>query len=516
MYEQEADRVAADVVQRIHAPAPKTGGEGALQRQEMGEDEEVRLKSQEGSLQRVEISQLNLKSETEKPSEASADLEGAIQGARGSGQPLADTVREPMEREFGADFSGVRVHTDAKSDQLNQSIQAKAFTTGEDIFFRQGAYEPRRKGGQELIAHELTHVVQQKQGNLIQRTIVFKAEGGDDARETEQLVNDFRVFAKGKNKILADLIASAENRKNFDLHFVAQVNPDQIESYQGKTEIEVQTQSGQWINLKEIGGNWVHLPKPANVLMNIKFIFKQGKADDRERQFYTLLHEMIVHAAEYWTLVKKLVLGEKAAMPYDEYGEGGKLHQGTHHKRIVTRDYPPYEELLAEAHSYIMGKEIAEMLELEKHGKPLAGKKWNSDRFTAIAQEDMVTQIVMPILYFADEHFVPLKEAIQEELKEETSQQKKEDAQVLLMKLEPIKEIFVRDQVTLEKLLESGWPIYQGNLKEPVRRIPWENNPAALINESIETIKLYIKDVENLVQLITERGRKSLLRAPIL
>jgi hypothetical protein len=61
------------------------------------------------------------------------------------------------------------VHTDSQSDQLNKSIQAKAFTTGQDIFFRQGAYEPNSRGGQELIAHELTHVVQQN-GGAVQRS----------------------------------------------------------------------------------------------------------------------------------------------------------------------------------------------------------------------------------------------------------------------------------------------------------------------------------------------------------
>jgi len=188
-YEQEADRVAADVVQRIHAPAPKTGGEGALQRQEMGEDEEVRLKSEGGNLQGVEISQHNLKSESENPSEASADLEASIQGARGSGQPLAESVRKPMEREFGADFSGVRVHTDAKSDALNQSIQAKAFTTGEDIFFRAGAYEPGSKGGQELLAHELTHVVQQSNSVVQQK------------QDEKRLLNE-PVQAVGANPII--------------------------------------------------------------------------------------------------------------------------------------------------------------------------------------------------------------------------------------------------------------------------------------------------------------------------
>ncbi len=56
---------------------------------------------------------------------ATPDLEASIQQARGSGQPLADSVRQPMEQAFGADFSSVKVHTDAQSDQLNQSIQAQ-------------------------------------------------------------------------------------------------------------------------------------------------------------------------------------------------------------------------------------------------------------------------------------------------------------------------------------------------------------------------------------------------------
>ncbi|MGB5635306.1 MAG: DUF4157 domain-containing protein, partial [Waterburya sp.] len=84
-----------------------------------------------------------------------------IQGVRGQGQPLGDEVREPMEQAFGSDFSGVRVHANAQSDQLNKSIQARAFTTGQDIFFRQGEYQLGSRGGQELLAHELTHVVQQ-------------------------------------------------------------------------------------------------------------------------------------------------------------------------------------------------------------------------------------------------------------------------------------------------------------------------------------------------------------------
>ena len=92
---------------------------------------------------------------------ASRPVESAIAGARGQGQPLSDKTRGQMEGAFGADFGNVRVHTDERSDQLNQSLQSRAFTTGQDIFFKKGEFSPGSRGGQELLAHELTHVVQQ-------------------------------------------------------------------------------------------------------------------------------------------------------------------------------------------------------------------------------------------------------------------------------------------------------------------------------------------------------------------
>ena len=65
---------------------------------------------------------------------------------------------------MGVNLGGVNVHTSPEADELNQQLGAKAFTTGQDIFFRSGAYDPHSSAGQELIAHELTHVVQQGSG----------------------------------------------------------------------------------------------------------------------------------------------------------------------------------------------------------------------------------------------------------------------------------------------------------------------------------------------------------------
>lgn len=84
-----------------------------------------------------------------------------IQASRGGGQGLSVPLRRFMEPRFGADFSQVRVHTDARAQQLARGLSARAFTTGGDIFFGAGQYQPETTEGRELIAHELTHTVQQ-------------------------------------------------------------------------------------------------------------------------------------------------------------------------------------------------------------------------------------------------------------------------------------------------------------------------------------------------------------------
>jgi len=92
------------------------------------------------------------------------DTATRINSARGGGQSLDTTVQQKMGDAMGSDFSGVRVHTGSESNELNEQVGARAFTTGQDVFFRDGEYSPSSSGGQELIAHELTHVVQQSSG----------------------------------------------------------------------------------------------------------------------------------------------------------------------------------------------------------------------------------------------------------------------------------------------------------------------------------------------------------------
>ena len=96
-----------------------------------------------------------------------ATFEAGLAASRSGGQPLAADARQYMEPGFGADFSGVRVHTDAPAVQLTQSIGAQAFAYQNHVYFNAGQYDTGSSGGRHLLAHELTHVVQQ--GSAVQR-----------------------------------------------------------------------------------------------------------------------------------------------------------------------------------------------------------------------------------------------------------------------------------------------------------------------------------------------------------
>lgn len=92
------------------------------------------------------------------------DFSARLQSSKGGGSPLPSGVRQPMEQAMGADFSQVRIHSDRSAADMSRSIQAKAFTHGNDVYFNEGQYAPHSAEGQHLLAHELTHTVQQGGG----------------------------------------------------------------------------------------------------------------------------------------------------------------------------------------------------------------------------------------------------------------------------------------------------------------------------------------------------------------
>jgi hypothetical protein len=167
-YEQEADRVA-DQVMRM--PEPRLQRQEAPEQEEEEEEEEVlqakpfvqrqdELEDEE-LLQTKPLLQRRVNDGRGVPSETPAIVHNVL---RSPGRPLDPATRAFMEPRFGHDFSQVKLHTDERASQSARALNARAFTAGQDITFGAGEYTPETASGRRLLAHELTHVVQQAQG----------------------------------------------------------------------------------------------------------------------------------------------------------------------------------------------------------------------------------------------------------------------------------------------------------------------------------------------------------------
>lgn len=144
--EHEADLVAERVVGMSHSRQTRDGGEGAPANVDL---QRLALRADFGS--------------------ARSDLSG--------GQPLSVQERVFFEPRFGYDFGGVRVHADAAAARLASKLEARACTAGRNIVFAEGQYQPQTDRGRQLLAHELTHVIQQAQSGeaRIQRKLEVKS-----------------------------------------------------------------------------------------------------------------------------------------------------------------------------------------------------------------------------------------------------------------------------------------------------------------------------------------------------
>ncbi len=156
--EQEADRIASDVMTTMPprsssaaTPGPATQGNLAPQT--------------------IEDHELLAKVDSKADGGASPQTAAGIAAASSGGEPLPAGLQSAMGHRLGADLGSVRTHKNAEADTLSRSVNARAFTTGNHIFFGGGEYDPSSSRGQELIAHELTHVVQQTGPDVVQRTI---------------------------------------------------------------------------------------------------------------------------------------------------------------------------------------------------------------------------------------------------------------------------------------------------------------------------------------------------------
>jgi hypothetical protein len=161
--EEEEIQTKGSAVQRSEPEEEEIQAKASgIQRNGLEEEEMIQGKISEISrADAPEEEEIQAKSADAQP-EVSENLENRINSSRGLGQPLADSARKSLEPGFGSDFNDVKVHTGAEADTLSRQLKAEAFTVGKDIFFKEGRYQPETDDGKKLIAHELTHVIQQE------------------------------------------------------------------------------------------------------------------------------------------------------------------------------------------------------------------------------------------------------------------------------------------------------------------------------------------------------------------
>lgn len=150
--EEEEEPVQAKLLQRQEAEEEEEPVQTELQRQAEEEEEPVQTKQ----------------SSNQTPA-GTSNIESSVNSLKGGGQPISESNRTFFEPRFGTDFSQVRVYTDNKADEAAKSINAKAFTKGKDVVFGSGQYSPGTSSGKRLLAHELTHVVQQGNSSGIKK-----------------------------------------------------------------------------------------------------------------------------------------------------------------------------------------------------------------------------------------------------------------------------------------------------------------------------------------------------------
>ncbi|MGB3799849.1 MAG: DUF4157 domain-containing protein [Lewinella sp.] len=147
-----------------------TAGAGAqVQRATEAEEEPIQQQSaeEEEPVQQMSEEEEPVQAKSQRASPASPGLGARLRQRAGKGRPLAGAVQDKMETGFRRDFSGVHIHTDAAADEMNRELGARAFARGNDVYFRSGEYNPDTADGQRLLAHELTHTVQQGGGQSL-------------------------------------------------------------------------------------------------------------------------------------------------------------------------------------------------------------------------------------------------------------------------------------------------------------------------------------------------------------
>jgi hypothetical protein len=259
-------------------------------------------------------------------STVSNSVSDRVKSTMGGGSPLSDSTKSFMENRFGTDFSDVKIHTGDESIQLSQELNAKAFTVSNNVYFNSGQYQPDTSSGKHLLAHELTHVVQQgKEVSRINRDIYDDEEiGGTSFIGDVGLVSKITIIKRSGKAIF-----KAGEKEHLGY-------AEKLDLQPGTYDITADIKSKKWI----IKGRGVRSGLRFNVTMmdvidvwqlaysdNLKLEVEEDEDNllnpNAEEYDYAQKHNKIVGLEELYKKVK--LYDTLSPMVYARVGKGGTI-----------------------------------------------------------------------------------------------------------------------------------------------------------------------------------------------
>lgn len=253
------------------------------------------------------------------------EAEKQIESVKGGGKPLPPAGRSFFELRFGRDFSDVRVHSGPRSNEAARSIDADAFTYGNDLVFKSGKYNPNTKVGKKLLAHELTHVVQQElpqSTNQIQRQTPKKS-GKEESEDDREVTSPFATLG-GK--------AKSPEGKEFDTLVASVVN--HVKSWMSRSQSNKMTLIVEGQASKEGDESYnmgLSLDRAKNVKKNLRESIDSAEVEGTVNIETRPLGEGEHSEANYWKDRRATVIHKKETVQVTE--SGGVLPRFPSHSR---------------------------------------------------------------------------------------------------------------------------------------------------------------------------------------
>lgn len=356
-YEKEADAVADQVMKMPELKA--NDGEIIQAKCQTCADEE-------GEVQR--------KANNTADNHAPNDVTQKLQNSNG-GQSLAPNLQHDLGSKMGADFRGVKIHTDSSAAQMSKQLGARAFTYGNNIYFNQGEYDPGTSKGKHLLAHELTHTIQQSNGIHrapdIQKQEVQRQPGRQNWAYSQQLTFQFEV---DKPLPAAKKYEKGSESMQWCMEKIFGADPGMIALYQ-------QGDSG-WVWFKDVNayskGDTLKILVDTRTYTDALSVLRPDRMDEVEKfREIQKIQEQLTHA-DYEFFEKWMLKAGKARLDFEGTGAPFDLKHLDKYKEELEYYIANKEEILKDwglLHSYYLTEDKVRKVNFEVLKDKLFGKK---------------------------------------------------------------------------------------------------------------------------------------------